>query len=403
MTCYRPTTLRLAEHHCPRALDFYEAKRFAFRDHFSVGIAAHDCLAAVGEQTRKAGRALESGELVELCQKTMQRLITDGRTFEGATEPPLALADATEGRDLAIAWATEHPLSATAHYERGVAFDASWRQVPYADPTRRFRLIFDVQDMIEEEGEDYTGRVAVVSDYKTAWSTSETEISSWQMRAQSVAVWLLNPDVDGVRRELVNLRTRQTYGETLWLHDGGREQLENWRADLTSYMDALDGMVSERLRPARPGAGCMGCPWALFCEPAAVVASSVLVGDLRSADDVARSLGTLDATRSALVPLAKRLLDEEPHTTEAGLVGWHSVPGREPKTGAAAALYKAWTEAGGELAGFLAALPIGVTAIEGAAKRLHRDDKEALAALVESLTKEVTRAEFKVRRNKEAA
>ena len=49
MRCYRPTTLKLASAHCPRAVDFYEENAPAFRDHFVVGIAAHDVLAHLGE------------------------------------------------------------------------------------------------------------------------------------------------------------------------------------------------------------------------------------------------------------------------------------------------------------------------------------------------------------------
>lgn len=47
MRCYRPTTLKLASAHCPRAVDFYEQNAPAFRDHFAVGIAAHDASAVV--------------------------------------------------------------------------------------------------------------------------------------------------------------------------------------------------------------------------------------------------------------------------------------------------------------------------------------------------------------------
>ena len=57
MGCYRPTTLKLASAHCPRAVDFYEQNAPAFRDHFAVGIAAHDVLAKIGEMALFLGRA----------------------------------------------------------------------------------------------------------------------------------------------------------------------------------------------------------------------------------------------------------------------------------------------------------------------------------------------------------
>ena len=53
-----------------------------------------------------------------------------------------------------------------------------------------------------------------------------------------------------------------------WLESGGREQLEEWRRDITNYMQALDEMIGpDGQRPARPGAGCLSCPWSRSVMP----------------------------------------------------------------------------------------------------------------------------------------
>ena len=82
---------------------------------------------------------------------------------------------------------------------------------------------------------------------------TRASFDSVQMKAQALAAFLLyGTEIDGVRREVINLRTGQRFHDDAWLESGGREQIEGWRADVTAYMDALDKMRgSDGRRPLR--------------------------------------------------------------------------------------------------------------------------------------------------------
>ena len=80
MGCYRPTTLKLASSHCPRAVDFYEQNAPAFRDHFAVGIAAHDVLAKIGEMALSLRRAPLPEEMAREGASIARGLIEDRKS-----------------------------------------------------------------------------------------------------------------------------------------------------------------------------------------------------------------------------------------------------------------------------------------------------------------------------------
>lgn len=365
MTCYRPTTLKLASAHCPRAVDLYEQNAPAFRDHYQVGIAAHDCLAQVGELALKLGRSPDASQVVAVCQNVAFELMAKGRRFEGQQEPPMSAEDADEGANLAIRYATADAtewLTADVSYERGLAFDENWRAVPYSSPARRFRLIPDMTAIVEDAGEDYVGRVALARDYKTAWSTDAGELQSYQMRAQAVALWLTTKDIDGVRIEVVNLRSGQSFGETIWIEAGGRETLEDWRAGITRYMAALDQVGGDGRRPARPGAGCLGCPWALSCAAASPLAQDI--------EGKAERLAKIEGEREQLIKILKLALADENLHRGGSVYGWHPKPKREPKPDAARLAWEAWKKDGGDIDGFLAALRPSITGLEIVAELL---------------------------------
>jgi hypothetical protein len=214
-----------------------------------------------------------------------------------------------------------------------------------------------------------------------------------------VAAWLIAGDVDGIRREVVNLRTGQTFSEDLWLESGGREQLEDWRRDATRFMDALDGMIKDGVRPARPGAGCMGCPWVLTCDDAAQVLAGSMLGGPREPDDLLRGLAVAHSVRDELTELAKCAFADTMHSTEIGALGWHEKPEREPAAGAMSMARNMWSDMGGDLEGFLAALPLSMGGIRKLAKVMHKRHREAQDAMIEQLSAMVTTAEFGVRRS----
>lgn len=392
MNCYRPTTLKLASAHCPRAVDHYERNRPAFREHFWTGIAAHECLAAIGVKCHQRMRPPELGEMLEVSQQIVRSLVTTGRQFEGVAEPPMPMEDARAGEKLALEYAADDQTTWSTHasYEVGYAFDSLWRRVPYSSPNRRFRLILDYLDIVEDEGEEYSGRMVLVRDYKTAWSTSASELETFQMKAQAVAGWMVAGDVDGVRREAVNLRSREVFREDLWLESSGREQLEEWRRDITNYMQALDDMIGpDGQRPARPGGGCLSCPWSLHCD-----ASMVTGKDAK--EHAARRLALIEGQRAQLVKALKASDVGEPLAIGRDRVGWRATADQTPIDVAARAMFDAWAAKGGDVAGFLAALKPGMGALRAVAKKLHPDDKEQQSAAVASWSRTEPGREFTI-------
>ena len=378
MRCYRPTTLKLASAHCPRAVDFYEENAPAFRDHFAVGIAAHDVLAKIGEMALFLGRAPSPEEMQREAAGIARGLMEQGRVFEGNREPPMSAEDAFAGRDLALAYAMRPDATwATkgAWYERGFAFDVEWNSISFASKNRRFRLILDKIEIITEEGEDYAGRIAVVTDYKSAWPTDENELSTYQMRAQAVAVYLtMAEDLDGIRLQVTNLRTGKTFGFDLWFESGGREQIEAWKSEITDYMDALDKMTNHGRRPARPGIGCLGCPYSMGCD------ADIVEGD-RTA--MGMRLAKLEGEREQLIKALKAATVEQAIVLDGCQVGYAVKTTRTPRDAAMSAIRSTWAAANGDLSGLLTAIKPTMAMLSAIAKRLYPDSKDDQTAIVE--------------------
>ncbi len=378
MGCYRPTTLKLASAHCPRAVDFYEQNAPAFRDHFAAGIAAHDVLAKIGEMALFLVRTPSPEEMQREAAGIAHKLMEQGRIFEGNREPPMSAEDAFSGRDLALAYAMRLDViwaTKDAWYERGFAFDAAWNSVPFESKTRRFRLILDKIEIITEEGEDYAGRLAVVTDYKSAWPTDESELSTYQMRAQAVAVYLtMAEDLDGIRLQVTNLRTGKTFGFDLWLESGGREQIEAWKSEITDYMAALDKMTDHGRRPARPGIGCLGCPYAMECDADIVEGNRTALG---------MRLAKLEGEREQLIKALKAATEEHAIQLADCEVGYEVKLSRTPKDDALTAIKATWFAAGGDWAGLLRSLKPTMAMLSTVAKKLYPESKDDQTAIVE--------------------
>lgn len=386
---YRPTTLRLASAHCPRAVDFYESNQAAFRDHFQVGIAAHDVLAAIGEHALTAMLQPTEQEIAEIAERQVRSLITRGRSFEGRAEPPMRAEDAFEGAELAKRYAATEPWpTADAWFEAGYAFGAEWQRLPYNAVERRFRLILDRLEFVEESGEDYAGRLAVITEYKTAWPTDESELETLQTKAQAVAVWLVHGSgLDGIRRRVVNLRTGKTFALDLWFESGGREQIAAWQSEITDYMQALDTMTEYGRRPARPGVGCLGCPYSLGCDAKSIETDHI---------SMAKRLAKLEGERAQLIKALKAATAESAITFDGTTVGYQVTASRTPKPGALTLMWLAWTAANGDVSGLLAALKPTMAMLSSVAKKLYPDSKEDQAAIVAQWSREEQGKEFGV-------
>ena len=278
---YRPTTLIMASKHCPRAINFYHRGAEIVRRIFGVGIAVHAIIQAWIEETNAGDGELNTGQLRQVCDLVCERMIRDGRSFEGVPEPPLAADDVWAGADLARAYVERHPIlpsTLLSSAEEGMAVDADWQPVKYS-PDARLRLIADYVTVTEEVDEESSARILVVRDYKSAWSTDERELDTLQLKAQAVLAWShhgfigdrrqlpTNAAVDAVRQEVVNLRTGATFTRELWIDGDGLETLQRWQDELEVTMKALDdGRDEDGFYRVSPGGGCIGCPYVRHCE-----------------------------------------------------------------------------------------------------------------------------------------
>lgn len=396
---YRPTTLRLASEHCPRAIDYYAEGGLSNARIFQAGIAAHEILADIGHRCVAHKATLTPDKAQVIAQRRCEKLLSQGRLFEGRPEPPMHPESVFEGRDLALAYAF-HPDTVWptegAHFELGTAFDREWGYVPYDDPSRRFRLIFDRIERAHIETEDSSSLVVTVTDYKSAWPTDASELDTIQMRAQAATAWLLHPDVDCIRRTVVNLRTLRSYSEELWINGGGREVLDRWRRDLATYMDALDAMIYQiGTYPRHPGAGCLTCPFAAKCLDDAPDCD---------ADSIALRYARLEGARLQLSAQLRSLTKEtritvttDDHSFD---IGYFPRTTREPRENAAQTMFAEWRQLGGDVDGFLRALRPGMSSLESVAKTLFpgKEGKEQRQQSLELWSQEKPGSIFELRR-----
>jgi hypothetical protein len=351
--------------------------------------------------TNETGRSLSPEDARDVLYAEAARLIRDGRSFEGVLEPPLPPDAVWRGMALARRQFARDPFDPGTQYraEIGLAVDERWAPVSYGKQERpplpvledeegqgqadadgeewpRLRLILDLLFTHVEENEDGDQlRYLVHTDYKSAPSTKEAELQTLQLQAQTLLV-LAHVDAseyDAIKRRVVNLATGATFTETIWLDGTDDATLDEWRAQLTTTMTALDDTRDARgWHRAAPGGGCHGCPWVLSCEHAGEYLSEA-VGRWQTTEDRARAWMVLRAAAAALGAkggLLRRDTADGPVEVDGYLVGDIVKPGREVIPEAGAALFARWEEHGGEIHGFLENLKPGISQIEAIAKAL---------------------------------
>lgn len=398
MSTGRPTHLRLASRHCPRAVDYAEAGIRTDRTPFESGIAAHEVLAALGEATERAGAPLDRASRERVARATFGRLVHRGRMAPGSDrrEPPLGADRVAEGRDLALRYVDRFPLTPGGGYELRLAArrdGAAWlpvrrrsRKPPY------YRAILDRLAVTVEDGQ----QVLHLRDYKSAWSTGEEELDTVQVRSQTVLAALYHPEAARITREVVNLRTLHPFAHTITLDAEGRALLDRWRRDVDAQLDALADQAAAGARPASPGAGCYGCPYFARCEPAweALLAQN-------TPENRARAFAVGAAWLDSLKAKLKGETDHDLIRIDAEhVVGTLGKAQRALDPAAAARLADAWGSANGatDLAGLIATAELGVGQAEKLAKALYpqRREKPDRDAFLAQLTASVIVRSFGV-------
>lgn len=393
---YRPTTLKYASKRCARAINHYHSRAQVDRRIFGVGIVVHAIIQAVIESVNQLGRPLDGEEFDAISMATCERMIREGRTFEGEPEPPMPADDVWAGRRLARQYFDRNPMRPAELAEVGMAVDHNWEPTEYSQRAR-LRLISDYITVTDEVDEESAARVLVVRDYKSAWPTDASELDTVQLRAQAVLAHKFHGEgVDCVRQEVSNLRTGATYTRELWLLDGGAETLQQWEEEIESTMRALDDCRDDDgLYAASPGGGCIGCPFLSHCEPGKAWSDEALEHD--SAEERAVAYASLLARAKSLEAVLRQETEEQPVAIPGGkIIGTVGKEGRSPAPDAGPLIVEEWTSRGGKAEDLVSALGIGVTQINKAAKVLfpERSDAPARREWIETLTETIVRRRF---------
>lgn len=308
---------------CPRALDHYEAQVPYPRDVFGAGIVAHAAMQAVGEKLESKGGPVPSDTLENIRRSVVFLVSTAGRSYQGHAEPPIPLESALAGSSLSVAYLQGHDFP-TGRVEVGLAADAEWRAVPYADPAAFYHGIVDVLgEETTEDDEGYTSTGIVVRDWKSAWGAGAKDLESLQLKGYAI---LAVADFearngrppDWIRLEITNLRTGTTYANHLDLDEAGMLTLVAWQRELTILVKA----TQVRPRLANPGPRCMGCPYVLVCKDAeAWLRTSGVPADPKAA---ASLYAVFEAAADALAPYIREACQRGEMAVPGGSVGYHA-------------------------------------------------------------------------------
>ena len=414
---YRPTLLKLAARHCPGAINHYVEGRDYDRRIFQTGTAAHLMIQRCAEATAKAGHMLGREEVEAVSLQVGKRLISHGRKFDGVPERGFSPDAVWAGRELALRYLEECPIPASTEdadledlqAEIGLAVDEDWLPHPYSTEAR-LRLVIDQEALRVEVDEESATRILHVTDYKSAWHTNADELDTVQMRAQAVVALIHyrrkfpDVDIDVVRQEVINLRTRKSCTRDMWLADDGMDTLERWRDEIGATMDALDESRGEDGRlPFVPGPGCIDCLWVSSCEAAREMADGNPAADIVDAETLARRFAVLDALRAETIKRLKQQLGEIGHLEVDGKsIGFVEGVERKPIDEPALAVWAEWSKRVEDLEGFLTHLPLGVTQLVAAAKALHpaKDERDEREALVDLWTIETPKVTFGIHKGK---
>lgn len=366
------STASVVERHCPKVLDFREAKAQEDTHIFETGTAAHAVLEAAQRlSVATKQREISLAVLEEMADDVVKKLTTE----PGRDRHPLGITRALEGRALALRYLRQNSLDGKACFEpdeipeQQVTVDGNWRVVAPESVTAAFSGRFDKIHPPHEETMEDGSVVTVVTllDYKSAWPTDADELKSWQFRQYTCLIAALYPQAVAIKRVVVNLRTGASYDDLLWLDDAGEARLKEWRRGLAQ----IRAHVSTAPRIASPGGSCLGCPYARVCTDA-----------LRTPDEtpesIAAQLVAAGEVYDSLMQRLRPMLSEEGQVKiPGGAYGYHTEQEAQPIADAPAEIIGLLTGTSKEAArethpqavDFIAAMKPGAANIRNALKR----------------------------------
>ena len=391
MKTYSSSTIKIFNDHCPRALEFYEDGEPYDTSQMDYGVASHAVIEAVGKNKNNGG--LLPGLVKRIADKVCEELITNGRTFRGHHEPPMKPDHAFYGQDVALQYLEANELPDNARYE--IQFETILGE-------NEFKLV-SLHDMVwEEDWSDEYGekRVVVSRDWK-GWQGTEDELDTVQRKAQALTLYdsMEFSDFDEIRLEVCNLHTHRVFFKSITLDDEGNELLEKWRRNLYLICKAID-----KTRKARPGAGCLSCPYSYTCNSRFIQKPK----KQEEYEDWALCLMYMETQKQEITKLLKAS-QELPAKIPGGYVGWKTWPDNKvSKELDNAFIVEEWYGYDGldlvtteKVSGLLKALELGVSNIKALAKVMYGKEDDAMKQdfLDKCLEKRKTRR-FGIWRNK---
>jgi len=372
MKTYSSTILKYFDQNCPAALGKAEAREPRDTQIFQAGIAAHAIMQAIAQ---KEARTYADQETV--ADAVVNELITVGRAFNNIPEPPMSPSDAIAGREIALnylAW-RDLPLKIRG-VEIGIGMLKDGGPCCYDDASCRYRALIDLTYADTIGDEDWQAEMLVVADYKSAWPAGEGELDTLQRKGQAVLVWInfCQPhhpvQYHGIRQEVINLRTGMSFTRDILFDDEGIALLERWRKDILMACTA-----ASKTRQARPGAGCLSCPYTLSCDDS-------LFAYKGDGITMATQLAAIEAIRGDLIKVLKGKAKNAGLPVHNGYVGFRKQDKQVPIKEAYRILAEYWFagDADLETLGLLKGMSLTKANIENAVNVVYpKRDKDNAA------------------------
>ncbi len=326
MKKYSSTLAGMFSGNCPAALGHYENKTPCDTDFYQTGIAAHAVLEVVAQK-----KASDPDSQKNIGDAVARELITTGRSFGGEPEPPINPMHAIEGRDLALRWLSWNEIPEGAIAEGGFGITSEGKACAWSADDCRYSAILDLLYFETMGDEEYGLKVVAVRDYKSAWPTNDDDLDTLQRRGQAVVAYRKYGDkVQGIKLEVVNLRTGATFDRVIILDDDGIALLEQWEKDCLMICKAMDAT-----REPRPGAGCLSCKYTLGCE-------SCLTYYKDSGENAAISFATIHAVNKQLGEVMRARSKDHKFHMNAGYVGYREMQKKVLKKDAIKLIAEHW-------------------------------------------------------------
>jgi hypothetical protein len=351
------TALNTYANHCPKALWFYlkrdRAQVWEAGTPLEFGRAAHELLHA-------AALAMKRGEPRQPALDSTALALTRKYRLE------IVRTAKVHVEDFIFDWS----FPGANEYEFGVAFDDAWKSVPWDSEQAAFRAIFDSVGTHEVEDEEWGNlTVANALDYKTGHGAGEHLLDSVQSLVLLKCLRVMYPQADAYEVVFVATQWRGIYRRR-WIAADDEDKANMLERDRDLAL-CIQGARQTDFA-ARPGVGCVNCPFAHKCEAfASAVEGALTRKALSDPQKVAAEYGVLTELGRRYEEHLRELTKLEPLRVGDKLIGFRPTTRRMVKDPAAVAALFFYVSAPQTLddarrlfRSFAALIELGVTATE---------------------------------------